>query len=99
MANRGLVELGLGRYAILGHTHATAPAGGIALPNLPNDNRVRRTVIRGKGALTFTLDGSDPTGPDAFYALADEVIVLDSDPSTVLIAGSNVDVRIMYLGT
>lgn len=97
--NRAIFEGGAGRYAVLGHTALTLDPGGSALPDLPNEGRLRRIVVRAKGPFTFTLDGTDPTGTSAMYALKDEVIVLDSDGAGVRLAGAAADCKIIYLGT
>ena len=98
--NRGVFENGQGRYSVLGHARVTADtstSGGVPLPDLPNDMRVRRTILRFRAPTSYTMDGTDPSGP-AFYALADEIAVLDSDPSLVRLRGSG-NVEIVYLGT
>lgn len=98
--NRGIFEGALGRYSVLGHSRVTADSvtsGGVELPDLPNDNRVRRTVLRFRGDTSFTLDATDPAG-DAMYALADEIVVIDSSPADVRLRGDS-DVEIIYFGT
>lgn len=97
--NRGIFEGTQGRFAVLNHANVIADAGGQSLPDLPNEGRLRRIVMRPTGDITFTLDGSDPTAEEAMYALADEIVVLDCAAEGVLVAGANVDVKLIYLGT
>lgn len=102
MTNHALFESGMGRSTVLGHTRVDADAvsGGVPLPNLPNDNRVRRTVLRSKGDFEWTADGSDPALGGGMYGLADEVMVYDGDPALIrLWATATTDVRIIYMGT
>lgn len=97
--NRGIFEGMQGRFAVLGHTNVVADADGIGLPDLPNERRLRRILLRPTGNITFTLDGSDPTAPAAMYALKDEIIVLDCAGDFVQLAGGDVDVKVIYFGT
>lgn len=87
------------RFAVLGHTQVTADADGVFLPDLPNENRVRRIVLRSPDPFTFTLDGSDPAAITAMYSLADEVVTLDCDGTQVQLAGTAADIKIIYFGT
>ena len=97
--NRGIFEGTQGRFAVLGHANVVADPGGVSLPELPNEGRLRRIVLRASGPITFKLDGSDPTEEDAMYMLEDEIVVLDCDGTGVRIAGAGVNVKILYLGT
>jgi hypothetical protein len=92
----------MGRYAVLGHEQVTADntSGGVPLPNPPNDNRVRRIVLRAKADYLFKSDGSDPNDGKGMYVLKDEIVVTDSDPALIrLYASPSADVRIIYYGT
>lgn len=87
------------RLKVHGHaTLTTDPAGGpLPDPGL-YEGDIRRVVLRPKGDITFTLDGTDPTGAAAMYALKDEVITLDTDRASIRVAGSGVEVKLVYLG-
>lgn len=89
-----------GLYECLGHATVTATLdpGGEPLTDLPADPavHVRRTVLRNREAIEYTLDGTDPAGA-SMYALPDEVVVIDTDPTLIRLRGSG-DVEVIYLG-
>lgn len=86
------------RLKVLGHAQVTADADGAPLPTLPNVNDIRRVIVRPKGNITFTLDGSDPTAAAAMYMKEDEIVVLDTAPELIRLAGPDVDTKLIYLG-
>ena len=86
------------RYRVHGHEQVVATAAGVGLPGLPNHNDIRRVVVRPTADITFTLDGSDPTATEAMYMKEDEIVVLDTDPGLIRLAGADVDTKLIYLG-
>ena len=100
LREQGLVVL----HAPLGHHRLPVSTSVVALPSLPALDRIRRVVIRTRGAdIVWKDDGTDP-GSDGMPLLADETLVYDGtaadqiklirDPS----ATTDADVRVAYHG-
>jgi hypothetical protein len=90
------------RFLVLAHESVTVGATSTPLPNIPTGDvrkEIKRTVLRGDGDFFWTADGSDPSGPDAFPALADEVLVWDGiDLEAIrMFASASVDLRVIYM--
>ena len=91
------------RFLVLAHESVTVGATSTPFPNIPTGDvrkEIKRVVVRGDGAFYWTADGSDPTGPDAFPALADEIMVwdgIDLEAFRMAAAGPDVDLRVIYM--
>lgn len=91
------------KYSSLGHESQLVEAVAVGLPNIPNEERVRRVVIRPLSAdIIWTDDGTDPTTSGHGMVLyKDEILVYDGrDLSAVrMISDASADVRVIYYGT
>lgn len=91
------------RFQILAHESVMVGATATPLPNIPAGDvrkEIKRVVLRGNGDFNWTGDGSDPTGADAFPALADEVLVWDGndlEAFRMAAVGPDVDLRVIYM--
>jgi hypothetical protein len=91
------------RYTSLGHFEQAVTTTPVGLPSIPNQERVRRVVIRPLGAdVYFTDDGTTPDPGHGMAILTNEVFVYDGRDLVafkMVSAGLTADVRIIYYGT
>lgn len=89
------------KYAPLGHAEQTVGGSPVGLPTIPNEDRVRRVVIRPLSAdIYWTDDGSTPSAAHGMLIYKDEIVVydgLDLAAFKMYSAGS-ADVRVIYYG-
>jgi len=89
------------RYQPLGHFEFSL-SGAANLPSQPDENRVRRTVIRPLGAdVTFCDDGTEPSATHGMPIKDGEILVYDGHDLSIfrIFCALTADVRIAYYGT
>jgi hypothetical protein len=90
------------KFTALLHAENNAVGGSpVGLPSIPNEDRIRRVVIRVLlDTIYFTDDGSTPTSSHGFPIEKDETLVYDGHDLAQfkMVSASTSDVRVIYYG-
>lgn len=90
------------KFTALLQAERTVAGTPVGLPSIPDEERIRRVVIRVlDDTIYFTDDGSVPAVNHGFPLLKDETLVYDGRFLTdfSMVSASTSNVRVIYYGT
>ena len=89
------------KFSAIAHRENNAVTSSVGLPSIPNEDLVKRVIIRVLGdTIYWTDDGTTPTTSHGFPLEKDETLVYDGHDLSLfrMISATVSDVRVIYYG-